>query len=117
MYTLLSSTNLAKRVSCVSILSSYVPCKEHLEATYLRNITNQLPDNARKLPLWLAHGKQDPLIPIPRSSHSYEWLKNQNAEKRLGLDIQFHAYDGLGHSANELEISDLEKFLVENLGS
>jgi predicted esterase len=57
----------------------------------------------------MCHGTEDPLI-------LFDWAKQcADILEAIGIPIQFKAYEGLQHSANDTEISDVLKFVSERL--
>ena len=82
-------------------------------------LVQMVSDHARKLPIFWGHGKADPIVRFDRATASLEFLK-----ANLGIDtvepskvleggIEFHAYDGLPHSASAEEIDELKAFLAK----
>lgn len=64
------------------------------------------PDPARqKLAVFIGHGVVDTLIPVQGASDAEAYLKTQ------GIKVQYHAYAGLPHGANEAEVKDLGAWL------
>ena len=59
-------------------------------------------------PIFMAHGKQDMVIPIEASEQAKSMLD------ALGADIQYQAFD-MGHEIKPAVISLLESFLIEKL--
>jgi predicted esterase len=57
----------------------------------------------------MAHGDMDQVVACKWGEESCEKLKN------CGLDVQFKTYSGLGHSANDSEISDVASFLKSRI--
>lgn len=51
-------------------------------------------------PVLLMHGQNDPVIPTAESQHTFEQLKEVDA------NVQFRIYPNLGHSINEQEVQD-----------
>ena len=78
-------------------------------------------DQAKKLPIFWGHGKVDPVVRFDRATMSLEFLKTQLGLKTvepdavLGGGIEFHAYDGLAHSADPEELDELKTFLKKVL--
>ena len=72
-------------------------------------------DHGNKLPIFWGHGKQDPLVHFPWAEKSVEFLKTKLGVKEATSDdpvgIDFHAYNGLVHSANDREMDDLRVLL------
>lgn len=70
----------------------------------------QLPMNlgAHNLPIFMAHGRSDPIIPYSMGSHSAAALKAR------GHAIEWHEYD-MPHSVCREEIRDIENWLTQRL--
>ncbi|KAF3916022.1 hypothetical protein AA313_de0202962 [Arthrobotrys entomopaga] len=68
-----------------------------------------LGDANRKTPIFMGHGKVDPLVQHSWGSMSRDILLKQKC------DVEWHEYDGLAHSADPEEINDLEKWIVNCL--
>jgi lysophospholipase-2 len=62
-----------------------------------------------KTPFFAAHGTADEVVPYAFGNASYEMVKAK------GYNIKFHSYSGLGHSADQREMSDLADFLQDCL--
>ncbi|KAE8351365.1 putative phospholipase [Aspergillus coremiiformis] len=77
-------------------------------------VKNYIPEGwpNKKTPFFIGHGTEDAVVPYEFGTTSAKVLKD------LGLeDIQFKSYSDLGHSADPLEIEDLEKFLQQTIPS
>jgi len=85
----------------IMALSTYVPIAATLEAE--RN-----PANAR-VPIFMAHGTQDPIIPLAHARRSHELLE------RLGYAVEWHEYP-MPHSVAPQEIRDIGAWLRRVLG-
>ena len=76
-------------------------------------------DHAKKLPIFWGHGTSDPLIRFTWAEQSLKFLKESlgfsDATKENLVGIEFHAYKGLVHSANDEEIEDLQEWLEKVL--
>ncbi|KAL4977932.1 acyl-protein thioesterase 1 [Aspergillus desertorum] len=71
-------------------------------------IKNYIPEDFpnKKTPFFLAHGTEDDVVPHEFGKRSAEMAKE------LGLeDVTFNSYKYLSHSADPVEIEDLEEFL------
>jgi phospholipase/carboxylesterase len=89
-----------ERLAGVLALSTYVPIAASLEAE--RNAANQ------GLPVFMAHGQFDELIPIDRARRSRELLES------LGYPVTWKDYP-MPHSVCAEEIADIASFLVRIL--
>jgi phospholipase/carboxylesterase len=63
---------------------------------------------SQSVPIFMAHGTQDPIIPMERGQQSAEFLKH------AGADVQWRTYD-MGHSVCIEEIGDIATWLVSTL--
>jgi phospholipase/carboxylesterase len=59
-------------------------------------------------PIFMAHGKRDPVIDIGRASASRDALKS------LGYDVEWHEYP-MEHSVSAEEVAELQRFLLRVL--
>ena len=85
-----------ERLAGIMALSTYVPIAATLEAE--RN-----PANA-DVPIFMAHGTQDPIIPLAHARRSRELLE------RLGYPVEWHEYV-MPHSVSPDEINDIGAWL------
>ena len=86
----------AERLAGVLALSTYLPLSATLEAE--RSAAN------RDLPIFMAHGQYDEIIPLQRAEQSRQALE------RLGYPVEWHAYP-MPHSVCPEEIAELSAFL------
>ena len=77
-------------------LSGYVPLHEKLSNE--RHAANQ------DTPIFLVHGRADPVIPIARAEQSRDLLRS------LGYSVEWHDY-WMQHSVNAQEINDIGQWL------
>ncbi|HEX2199286.1 MAG TPA: alpha/beta fold hydrolase [Burkholderiales bacterium] len=84
----------------VLALSTYLPLHAALPA-------ERSPANA-KLPIFMAHGQYDDIIPLRRAEQS------RHALEALGYPVQWHAYP-MPHSVCPQEIADISAFLARIL--
>jgi phospholipase/carboxylesterase len=90
-----------ERLAGVLALSTYLPIAAKLEGE--RSEAN------RDLPIFMAHGQYDDIIPIRRAEASREALA------RLGYEVQWHAYP-MPHAVCAPEIAAISRFLRATLG-
>lgn len=85
-----------ERLTGILALSTYVPISKTLEA-------EMAPAN-RDVPIFMAHGTADPVIPL--------WLAGSSRQllERLGYDVQWHEYE-MGHSVMWEEVADISRWL------
>ena len=93
---LLTALRYPERLAGVMALSTYLPLAGKLAAE--RSEAN------RDVPIFMAHGRYDDLIPMSRAHAS------RDALKALGYSIEWHDYP-MPHSVCAPEIADLSAFL------
>jgi len=98
--TLLTGLRAAERLAGLVGLSGYLPLADRLAA-------ERTPINA-DLPIFLAHGRHDPVIPIDRAIASRDVLT------ALGHRVEWHEY-AMPHSVCAEEIQDLQRWLLRVL--
>ncbi|MFL6585915.1 MAG: alpha/beta hydrolase [Luteimonas sp.] len=88
------ATGLRRRVPLAGLvaLSTYLPAA--------RNAGAALVDGAARQPVFMAHGTQDPVVPLGAGEQSAEWLR------QAGFDIAWHQYS-MPHSVCAEEIAAL----------
>lgn len=59
-----------------------------------------------KTPIFMGHGKNDPIVRFEYGRESARILREQ-----LRLNVSWNAYDGLQHSVNEQELKDFSVWL------
>jgi phospholipase/carboxylesterase len=91
-------TGLRYRKSLAGILalSTYLPLQEAAR--------EEIQEANRNIPIFLAHGSQDPVIPLALSEHSRQFLAS------LGYRVQCHTYP-MPHSVCQEEIRDISIWL------
>jgi phospholipase/carboxylesterase len=89
-----------ERLAGVMALSTYLPLAAKLESE--RSKANH------DVPIFMAHGKFDDIIPIDRAQRSKEMLE------KLGYPVEWHEYP-MPHSVCAEEIRDISSFLVRIL--
>jgi len=89
------------KLAGILALSCYIPLANMLAAE--RHPVNQ------NIPIFLAHGRLDPVIPIHYGRATAEQLKT------LGYPIERHEYN-IGHEVNWDEIQDIGGWLIRVLG-
>jgi len=87
-----------KPLAGLSALSTYLPTVDCLAA--------ENSDANRHIPILMAHGKHDPMIPIINAENTREALT------RLGYTIQWHTYP-MGHQVCMEEIHDIRTWMLE----
>jgi phospholipase/carboxylesterase len=98
--TLLTGLRYKERLAGLVGLSGYLPLAAHTAA-------ERSPANA-DVPVFLAHGREDPMIGIERA------LASRDALLSLGYPVEWHDY-GMPHSVCMDEIADLNRWLLRVL--
>ena len=99
--TLLTGLRHAERLAGLVGLSGYLPLAAHTAAE--RSTANA------DVPIFLAHGRDDPMIALDRATAS------RDALRALGYAIEWHDY-AMPHSVCMEEIADLNRWLLRVLG-
>jgi phospholipase/carboxylesterase len=89
-----------ERLAGVLALSTYLPIASTVAA-------ERAPAN-QDLPIFMAHGQFDDIVPIDRAERSRDFLA------RLGYSVEWHAYP-MPHSVCAPEIADVSRFLARIL--
>ncbi len=97
---LLTGLRHVERLAGIVAMSGYLPLREKTEAE--RSPANQ------DLPIFMAHGRQDPMIEIARAQVS------RDALTALGHPVSWHEYP-MAHSVCAQEISDINAWLLQAL--
>jgi phospholipase/carboxylesterase len=85
-----------ERLAGILALSCYLPLPETLE--------QEVSQTNRNVPIFMAHGTQDPVIPLSWAMRSRDRLK------ALGYVIEWHEYP-MPHSVCAEEIADISRWL------
>ena len=86
----------AKALAGVLALSTYLPLAAKVQA--------EASSANRAIPIFMAHGQYDEIIPLDRAEAS------RDALQRLGYAVEWHAYP-MPHSVCAPEIADISRFL------
>jgi lysophospholipase-2 len=89
-----------KRLAGVVALSSFIIMRNHLPGTVSAN---------HQVPIFQGHGDVDPLVALPFARATHELLKAFNP------NATFKLYSGMGHSASDKELKDVQAFLEKNI--
>ena len=99
------TSKYAGRLAGLVCLSGYLPLADQIQ--HLRSL-NGLPESVGDVPIFLARGVPDPLVP------KRYWATCLNKLGDLGWKkeaIELHEYEGLGHSVSGKELQDLSSWL------
>ena len=89
-----------ERLAGVLALSTYLPLASLLE--------KEGSEKNRDVPIFMAHGTYDDVIPLPRADDSRRLLE------KLGYQVEWHSYP-MPHSVCPPEIDDISAFLLRTL--
>jgi len=89
-----------ERLAGVIALSSYLPLGDRMKV-------EAHPANAA-VPVWMAHGSFDPVVPMALGEASREALGG------LGYDVDWHSYP-MAHSVCTQEVAEIREFLLRVL--
>jgi phospholipase/carboxylesterase len=81
-------------------LSTYLPLAE--------NVSFELQGQTRKTPVFMAHGRNDPVVPFALGIFS------RNALQELGYDVEWHEY-AMQHAVCEDELRDIAVWLTQKI--
>jgi len=89
-----------KKLAGIMALSCYLPSVER--------VVEERSDVNREVPIMMAHGSMDPVIPVAKAVRTRQELT------RLGYPVQWHEYD-MQHAVCPEEIRDIRSWLLETL--
>ena len=84
------------RLAGIMALSCFLPLTDKVSA--------EVSAANRDVPIFMAHGSQDPLIPMARARHAHDLLSS------LGYRLEWHEYP-IPHSVSPAEIRDISAWL------
>lgn len=91
-----------ERIAGIMALSAYLPIADKLAA--------EASEMNRDVPIFMAHGRQDPIVPLARAAQSRDFLKS------LGYSPEWREY-AMPHSVCPEEIGDIGAWLGRALGA
>jgi len=71
---------------------------------------DEIPSESLNIPIFMAHGNQDPVVP-----HAYGMLSKETLEQLGATEISWHSYP-IAHSVFDPEIRDISQWLQKVLG-
>jgi phospholipase/carboxylesterase len=90
----------ARRLGGLVVLSAYLPLAHTADA--------EATAAGRSVPVFLAHGTADPLVPLARAHAARDRLR------ALGLPVEYHEYP-MAHAVSDAELRDLGAWLGPRL--
>lgn len=91
-----------RRLAGLAVLSSWLPLAGTLE--------KEISEESRTLPIFMAHGTYDPMLPISLGQDSRQTLE------RAGYKVEWHEYP-MQHAVCAAEIADVSRWLNRVLGT
>ncbi|THH16624.1 hypothetical protein EW146_g4048 [Bondarzewia mesenterica] len=110
--SLLTGLTNERKLGGVVSLSGWLPLTHKF-----KSMTTQ---HATELPIFWGHGTHDPLVKYQFARDSVQFLETQVGIAETSIDaadaaglrgIAFNSYSGVGHSANDKELKDLQGWL------
>ncbi len=89
------------RLGGLMALSTWLPLPDSFEAEVVQNAQAQ----SKQLPIFMAHGSFDPMLPIALGQYSHETLRN------AGYAVDWHEYP-MAHAVCAEEIADIRTWLL-----
>lgn len=96
-----TALRFAKRLAGLMALSTYLPLQNTIAAEVVNNAAAQ----SRDLPIFIAHGTLDPMLPLALGQHTLEVLR------AAGYNAQWHDYP-MAHAVCAEEIAHIRDWLL-----
>ena len=96
-----TAMRVTQRLAGLMALSTWMP----LESTIGKEVVDNSESQSRELPVLMAHGTFDPLLPLAAGQHAREIMQD------AGFKVQWHEYP-MAHAVCAEEISEIRKWLV-----
>ena len=90
----------SKPLAAIIALSCYLPLAD--------SFSRERATASKDVPILMAHGTSDPIVPLARA------IASRDALKAAGYAVEWHQY-AMPHSVNEQEIRDIAEFLTRVL--
>lgn len=94
------------RLAGLMALSTYLP----LHTKFAGEVGDSDNSHFRELPIFMAHGSYDPVLPMPLGEHSRDLLES------AGCKIEWHDYP-MAHAVCAEEIADIRHWLLATFGA
>jgi phospholipase/carboxylesterase len=89
------------RLAGLMALSTWLPLADSFDAEVLQNAEAQ----SKELPIFMAHGSFDPMLPVALGQHSHGTLRT------AGYKVEWHEYP-MAHAVCAEEIADISNWLL-----
>jgi phospholipase/carboxylesterase len=90
-----------KQLAGIIALSTYLALEDSLES--------EKSEANAQIPILLAHGSADPVIPVVLAHRSHQKLE------QAGYPVEWHEYKGMPHSVSEQEIFHIAEWIEKIL--
>lgn len=90
-----------QRLAGLMALSTWLPLSDSFDEEVLQNEDAQ----SQEVPIFMAHGSFDPMLPLALGQHSHETLE------RGGYQVEWHEYP-MAHAVCAEEIADIRNWLL-----
>lgn len=94
------------RLAGLMALSTYLP----LHSKFADEVASKLEERFRELPIFMAHGSFDPVLPMALGEHTRDLLES------TGFNIEWHEYP-MAHAVCAEEIGDIRTWLLLTFGA
>jgi phospholipase/carboxylesterase len=95
-----------ERLAGLMVLSSWMP----LEFTIDEEVVQARTSQPRDLPVLMAHGLFDPMLPIAAGQHARDLMR------QAGFEVQWHEYP-MAHAVCAEEITEIRRWLGQLYGN
>lgn len=89
------------RLAGLMALSTYLPLQDSFDREVLHNMDAQ----SQELPIFMAHGSSDPMLPMALGQHAHTILE------KAGYEVEWHDYP-MAHAICAAEIADIRNWLL-----
>ena len=89
------------RLAGLMALSTYLPLVDSFDRAVLHNMDAQ----SQELPIFMAHGSSDPMLPMALGQHAHTILE------KAGYEVEWHDYP-MAHAICAAEIADIRNWLL-----
>lgn len=89
------------RLAGLMALSTYLPLQDSFDREVLHNADAQ----SQELPIFMAHGSSDPMLPMALGQHAHTILE------KAGYEVEWHDYP-MAHAICAAEIADIRNWLL-----
>ena len=96
-----TAMRFSKKLAGLMALSTWMPLESTIDEEVIQNQNSQ----PRDLPVLMAHGSFDPMLPIGAGQHARDLIR------KAGFDVQWHDYP-MAHAVCAEEVAEIRKWLL-----